>query len=374
MHDEKVIDDAISLFEQANPNNNLYLVGVKNVGDKLIFIKSQNIIKRVYQTDEYNEILLASNKYDAIFVHYLEKNKCRAILKVNKSIPIIWGLFGVEFYYSKFYRKKLFLKRTKNYLVLSGYSLRVSLIRMVYKMSNLIHGEFNLLEKAFQRINYCATPISEEVELINSSIPHSNIKHLPFCYTVLDFIFKDRTDEYKKLGNSIFVGNSNEPGGNHLEVFFLLDKFRLTERKIVVPLSYQKFNSYKAHLKRIGYKLFNNRFMPIDTFMSRDEYIENVLEPCNIAIFNHQRQRALGNIILSLWIGSKVFLSENNLIYVYLKRLGIKVYSVEKDLISENVVEGLSLDDRKLNREILRREFSLASSLERLNLILSIEK
>jgi hypothetical protein len=84
---------------------------------------------------------------------------------------------------------------------------------------------------------------------------------------------------------------------------------------------------------------------------------------------NQLRQQAFGNILSSLWLGSKVFLNPQNTIYSYLKSLGIHIYSVE-DINSNNPEIIQNLEDVKAskNKEILGRFFSLK------NIILQTKK
>ncbi len=68
--------------------------------------------------------------------------------------------------------------------------------------------------------------------------------------------------------------------------------------------------------------------------------------------FSHSfRQMALGNVMVSIVAGSKVYLSEKNISYTWLKNLGFKIFSVEKDLKNdiENGKISLSEKERQIN-------------------------
>ncbi|MBK7480393.1 MAG: hypothetical protein IPI69_12210 [Bacteroidales bacterium] len=92
------------------------------------------------------------------------------------------------------------------------------------------------------------------------------------------------------------------------------------------------------------------------------------LQSCGIAIMNHYRQQAVGNILMMIWLGSKVYLSPLSTLYTYLKRIGIKVFSIEQDLVSDNpeALINLSVEDANRNRIILREEFSEKAVVSRL--------
>ena len=74
---------------------------------------------------------------------------------------------------------------------------------------------------------------------------------------------------------------------------------------------------------------------------------------------NSNRQQAFGNILASIWFGAKVYLNESNTIYLYLKRIGIQVFSINTDLVPSNkfVLEKLNTNQQIQNREILKKEF-----------------
>ncbi len=71
---------------------------------------------------------------------------------------------------------------------------------------------------------------------------------------------------------------------------------------------------YKQEIINIGDKLFSNQFYPIIELMEYNDYL-SFLNSVDIAIFNHNRQQAVGNIILLLSMGKTIYLSEENNAY-----------------------------------------------------------
>lgn len=65
------------------------------------------------------------------------------------------------------------------------------------------------------------------------------------------------------------------------------------------------------------------KFMPIDDYM-------NKISSCGFVIMNHVRQQGVGNIISMLYMGAKVFIREENPTFIYLKRNGVTVFSVQE--------------------------------------------
>jgi hypothetical protein len=68
------------------------------------------------------------------------------------------------------------------------------------------------------------------------------------------------------------------------------------------------------------------------------------------AVFNCYRQMAMGNIFEFLNSGIKIYLSNHNIIYQWLKDLGLKIFTIEEfvsDLESDNLE--LSSEDKERN-------------------------
>ena len=158
------------------------------------------------------------------------------------------------------------------------------------------------------------------------------------------------------MNDNILLGNSASATNNHLEAFELLQNLPIQQRKIIVPLSYGSEN-YANKIINKGKKLFNFNFSPLVDFMSLHDYNE-YLEQCGIVIMNHYRQQAVGNVLSMLWIGAKVFLDERNTLYHYLNRIGVIIFSIQKDLTKNNleVFTLLSNDEQDINRKILQQE------------------
>ena len=183
-----------------------------------------------------------------------------------------------------------------------------------------------------------------------------DVEHIEFTYYPIEFTFKNNQDI--ELGNNILVGNSATPTNNHFEVFELLSKFSLEERKIITPLSYGN-KVYAEKVKRLGDNMFKDNFFPITEFMTLEKY-NKVIQQCGVVIINTYRQQAVGNILSMLWMGAKIYLDNKNTFYKYLKRKGFFIYSINDDFKIENFkVLGLLTKEEKIhNKQILKREIS----------------
>lgn len=76
---------------------------------------------------------------------------------------------------------------------------------------------------------------------------------------------------------------------------------------------------------------------------------------CGNVIMNHVRQQAVGNIILMLYLGAKIYLRKENPIYSFLKENNFTVYLVEDILNDPSILDKkLTIDEIESNRRRLK--------------------
>ncbi len=132
---------------------------------------------------------------------------------------------------------------------------------------------------------------------------------------------------------NIQIGNNAHSFNNHNRV---LDDLVLLDRdstQYYFPLSYGGVEDWKGN--RADYKkrlieraigAYGERAHFLQKMMPQDEYT-NYLWGIDIAIFDADRQNALGNILKLLYMGSKVFLSPENPLYDFFISKGVVVYN-----------------------------------------------
>lgn len=77
----------------------------------------------------------------------------------------------------------------------------------------------------------------------------------------------------------------------------------------------------------------------------------------------------MGNIISALKNGCKVFLSDNNPVYKFYKKIGIIVFSVENELNNKNIEQPLSFKEIAHNRQILKTMYDYDACINNLDTI-----
>ena len=159
------------------------------------------------------------------------------------------------------------------------------------------------------------------------------------------------------------VGNSADAGNHHLEVFALLERFKGRDFRVHAPLAYGGKGRYIRQVLEQGRALFGDRFRPMTGFMPLDEYL-GFLSAIDIAVFNHRRQQAMGNIVALLARGKKVCLRSEVTSRLTLEKLGVKLYHTE-----DFDLEPIPREWAESNRHIVTAYFSeqtLLAQLERI--------
>ena len=364
--DEKFIDYAITQFDKVAPSQNDFVVIIPSQDSKVKHIQQVDRVRLVVDSDE-NVRKLMSNlyQYDAIIFHSLFPLFSLKILYFAdpSRIKLTWFFWGGEFY-----DHPLFINNYLGELSLKYFKKPIKYILNIGKkaVKRIIGREKYSIVKNSSKITHIVAYPEEYAAIQKQWSGHAKVMH--YTYYSIEKMVGSLMNEYA-AGNNIFIGNSASVTNNHLEVFERLKKIDLEGRKIIVPLSYgcAKYGKYIAER---GQKIWDNDLIPLMTFMQRDEYNRCILD-CSIVIMNHYRQQAIGNLVTSLWLGAKLFMSERNPMYKYFKKSGLIVFAVENDLCSENpnVFKPLTLEEKNTNREIILNHYSETKTLEYADLL-----
>ena len=287
------------------------------------------------------------------------------MLFADMEPKVVFLFFGGEIYEnSKILKSKPFgnltIKKYNNFDNRKERFIENSLYRIKYVFDTLE----SKIKKALQKIDYFAVVHKEDYDfmIVNKVMP-SSVKYFKFSFYPIEFLYNNEIDT-SNSGNNILIGNSRSYANNHLEIFSILSKFNIANRKVIVPLSYGNMKGIDS-LVQNGKENLGDRFSPLLELMPLDEY-NKMLSTCSVAIMNHYRQQAVGNIIALVYSGAKVYLSSQNTVYHFLKRIGCNVYSVENDLITSNInaLEPLSKEESTQNKEILYRFLNTEKLIE----------
>lgn len=356
-NDEKVVNRTIESFEIALPKHNYYLCFVEEDSPQKVipntdvyFVKKDGIIP----------IDISSINITTVIVHFLNYRKILFIEKyVRKDVPIYWIMWGGDFYnrilsshgYPIYYRTqylgiRYFVKRILN---ACGYQTKIDRQTLNF-IRNRVKYCLTSKPEFFLCLKYCNYVFNNKV-LIND-----------FFYYPIDKILGEHLLDSSVKGNIILLGNAASFTNNHDYAYKYLKHVNLNGKTIVAPLSYGGDKSYINHVVEQGKRLFGDNFKGLLKFLPLDEYNRLMLN-AEICVFSSWRQEANGNVIIALYLGSKVFMSHRSPLYTYYKNMGIKLFELES-VTNEEIRIPLSVEDKAKNREILINNFSLKRQIE----------
>jgi len=292
-------------------------------------------------------------KHDVIIFHNLDYYKSIIANRLPKGMKMVWRFFGTEFYSIPEYQLNYYSDRTKDALNINYYyHLRVHIFNFIrifkyaFQLKRTPIAEFN---RAINKISYVLAWDKDEYFHIKK-----HWKTFPKLIELSALSKIEKRSSLNNKNNNIVIGNSRAPENNHLDI---IDLFENCPTKgsfsLVLPLSYgDKGSYYRRLINRI--KLSKIEIQLLCEFLPFDIYAEKVVN-AKAAVINTYRQMALGNCFLFLGNDVKLYLSEKNPSYNYLRRLGFFISSVETNLKNDIIDEDLTLKpyQAEINRNIM---------------------
>lgn len=310
---EKFINSFIELEQthfEYKTESHFFLKYNKNCSVKLPYENIRYYSRNVFQRIKlYLDIIYNSNRYSKIILHgYFDKWIALLLITIPKiGKKSFWVLWGGDLY--------SLINRNCSFI---DYYLRSRGIKRIEYILTYIKGDYELAKSKF----------GFKGKLIDCLMYDSNVYHTS----------NNQPWQINYCNNNslkILVGNSGDPGNLHLKIFKILKHFEI-DVKVYCPLSYGNKN-YINNIKSIGEKYFGTNFIPLTDFMPREKY-DQFLSSIDVAIFAHERQQAMGNIINLLGLGKRVFLNDQTTSWEMLRSKNIVLYSLE-DLNFDNMTK-----------------------------------
>lgn len=354
--DQKFIDDSYAYAIKANNKKHKFIVLSDN--KDLTFINSTPIEvfkkKAVFESSFRNSL----KEYEVVLLHGLEWYKLILIFLSSKKIKFAWIGYGTDYYrYVCKHPSDLLMPRT---IEIQKYDKRP---KFKILLKNYILQSW-IVRSIINRIKYFSPVLNSEFDLIKQNNSWFKPQFLDFNYGSGIKKVQELLEKDTELGDNVLVGNSATYENNHLDIFEALEKIDFVDREITCPLSYGR-EEYRSEVIKKGREVFGNKFNEITAFLPYDEYVE-LLSNCSVVLMNHRRQQALGNIMLMLCMGAKVFLRNENPAYVFLKKEGYIVFSIQDIVDKEKLATPLSKTEKKINRELLRERYLDKNFLEKI--------
>lgn len=252
-----------------------------------------------------------------IYIHYLDVQTAYYLLRyMCKGTKLYWMTWGADIYRARRYdllyddETKKILSQIRNKKIVFFKNLLVDFI------------------KAFliKKVDVICTPFKGDYDIIKQQW-NTNATHELFSYiipTQEETIIMDREqpdwliNAKKNYKYILLLGNSADPTNNHISILQKLHAFARKDFFIVVPLSYGN-QKYAKIVDDIGRQLFGERYYSIFYYLDTDQY-RVLLSNIDVAIFNHDRQQAGGNIETLLSMRKKIYMKKTSLYQFYTER------------------------------------------------------
>lgn len=376
--DEKVVHRTIQMFEKYNPGKNVFVCFSSRENYKHIQ-KEDSVIK--YDGLEVNKIDFSI--VTMVIIHYLNNEKIHFIYKhklQKKSIFwIVWGSDLFNFLYKRnrfeLYSKEnsfpklklhykgnvvynLFKKHKTFALFMSKYATKVYSCYTDYYRSHFFENYLNYVNGSELLLSY----------IQNGKDLQSFMGFLKFCYYPIEETLRDLTGKWCS-GNNIMIGNSAQASNNHEYILKFLNGVDTSKHTITVPLSYGGDEEYVEIVSRKFLMLPNAKVL--HDFMPLGDY-NALLLSSSTCIYGHFRGEAWGNILISLYLGCKVYLSQRSPLFKTCCDMNFKVFELEN--ISKTFEIELTQEEKLQNRNIALENYSEKKCAEYIEILRQIGK
>ena len=311
IENEKFTQPFLDMLQDYFPqNSNIVYVHHENNYD---FVKKKYSFVKFIDSFEEVDLSLANQCLDKIFIHafysrhlllFLYKNRFNIDFK--KVVFIAWGS-DIYNNYLELRQPPLNFKDLRRRFRTRLYErIKKNLMKKVRLYMTFASGDIDIINNIYgaNGIQFdCLYPSTVDLENLNriKKLNHNNISTDETVSSAHkeDFSNKNHT-------TTILLGNSATETNQHIEILDVLYKYKNENIKIICPLSYGD-KKYALQIKDYGQKLFGDKFIPLLDYLNPVEYTK-LLGNVNIAVFNHNRQQATGNIEILSYLGKKIFI------------------------------------------------------------------
>ena len=345
----------------------------------LLDLKNNNIDRsedgtRFLSIDEKGkkELLKIVNDSEITIHYFLDYTKSELILRSNNNVKHYWYFFGADIYQQlNDFRTNLYQAETSKWLRFNlMYRFRLEFRSFKYKFILRKDTPKQILLKSFKRIEKVLWYVDDEIDWINTKVQLPDFLYFKFFQSkdVIPFDSGKVNSDSKK----ILIGNSAAIENNHLDILKVFKSFKDDTYSVALPIVYGEPANYKTEVKKQFINHFGTRAEFLEKSIPLADYYK-WLNDCPTAIMLHNRQQGLGNIFYLIANGSKLYLSENNVIYNWLKKNQITVFSFEDSFEKDYQSQRLTLDEStrisnyKRLKELLDRKSTLKQDLLSIN-------
>lgn len=362
--DNKFISHALQTFENVHPGQNTVWMFAN--GHDGHVSKNHRDLEFVFFDTFKPSFLKKLAEFDLVVVHGFDLFKYPLVALAPAGLKFAWLGWGYD-YYDYIYANPddlLFVETLalKNKCRQESLKQRIHPVKLFKKIARSAI-EVLFRKKALKRIGSISPVLKEDYDLLKSAgLLKPLPDFVPWNYGSLEESLIKNFIGQRVSGNNVLVGNSASFTNNHLEAFDLLQEVaKSTEAyfQVVAPLSYGDDCCKEAVLEK-GKACFEEHFQPVTDFMPIDEYVD-LIKQCGFVVMNHKRQQAVGNIVIMLYLGARVFLREENPTYQMLKNEGATLNTLDELKAQPSLLSTPLTENEIINNiEVLYKHWSKA--------------
>ena len=357
INDHQVIERTLGVYENLFPNQNEVLIFSKTEKYKHLNAHSsctcvtQKNLKQIAKRYDFSDIT-------HIIDNYMTMEKIDFIKLVPSEIHVCWEVYGYDLY-DQFLEPNGFKITNVNKKHYQKYSFARIHLSYLFKWALYVRGyrniflweknpKFRYICNRINSIQYCCGYDAQYIEeFAHRKIPSYEV----FNYS-LNEVLGDLKDSAFTTGKNVLVGNSASISNNHLYILTFLQRVGISpETKLIMPLSYGGTIMYVADVEKQYNDAFPEHVQTLRQYMPLHEYNKIFLD-VNSCIMSAWRQESIGTIIMCLYLGIKVFMSNRSPLYKWLVECGFKIFELEN--VTQVFLEApLDNDIREFNRKLV---------------------
>ena len=367
-NDEKFVPLAQSLFDEAFPGQNRYLLAKVRRGARRYVTPAPEISHHGSLRFRTRWIRRDLASADCLVVHLMSSKFAPALRHVRPDCLVVWIAGGGD--YMQLLEPRLgslLMPQTAELTrALDGAprqdaqrglwpGLRAWARARTARASQALPEQPPVVSIAHRIDVFSANPA--DAGMLRDALPSLRAKlHVIPSFTVEDIF---AAGAQAMAGPDVLLGNSANPSNNHLEALELLRGRLPAGGRIVVPLSYGKAHpGYARAVAEAGRAAQGERFEPLRDWMPIGEYNTRIAR-CGFVLMNHRRQQAVGNIGAAFYKGATVYMRRENPLFGFFADLGLTLHAIETlEADAAAPLVALTAEQQLSNRRAIKARFN----------------
>ena len=303
-------------------------------------------------------------KYQFIVAHYLTLEMVSFISFAPSNIHVSWEIYGHDLY-NQFLEPMGYQVQAVNknkYLSLKAQILnRLGLLKIAAFVLYGDRTQFDFIKKRYfkliaNRLDSVQVGCDCDADLLEKYSGLKKPRFKTFNYSLEDVLGALYRASFNDDSNIIMIGNSASLSNNHLYVLDYIKNYQLNGDRIIMPLSYGGLPKYKKEVMDKYELFFKGKVSPILDYLPLHEY-NKLFTDVKTMVMASWRQESLGTIIMGLYLGIKIYMSNRSPLYSSLKKEGFLIFSIE-DTCEEQFLNALKNEEKLFNRNILLNNYN----------------